>query len=91
MNYYVYIIQSTKDNKFYTGITNDITRRLKEHCIGKQSTPSTLHRGPFVLIYQEKCSTRKSARIREKFWKSGLGRDLRDKMVEELVTVAQPG
>ena len=78
MNYFVYIIKSTKDNKYYTGITNNINRRLKEHNIGKHNTPSTLNRGPFILIHTEKCVSRQLARRKEKFWKSGSGRALRD-------------
>jgi len=81
MNFFVYIIKSSKDNKYYTGITDNVERRLKEHNKGKHATPSTLHRGPFILIYKELCSSRQHARNKEKFWKSGAGRALRDKMI----------
>jgi len=77
--FWVYIIKSQKDNKFYTGITNNVERRLIEHSIGRISTPSTLNRGPFVLVYKESFNTRKEARGKEKFLKSGAGRDWRDK------------
>jgi len=77
---YVYIIKSKKDGKFYTGLTNNWNRRLKEHNIGKINTLSTLNRGPFKLVHLEECSDRIKAREREKFWKSGIGRELRDKM-----------
>lgn len=73
--YYIYVIKSLKDGKNYTGLTNDITRRIKEHNIGKKSTPSTVQRGPFELIYSERCDNRKEARKREKFLKSGAGRE----------------
>ena len=43
--YFVYIIQSVKDNLFYTGITNNLLRRLLEHDKGKSSTPTTFKRG----------------------------------------------
>lgn len=80
MNNYVYILKSIKDNKYYTGITNNIERRIKEHNRGKHNTQSTLNRGPFVLIYKEQCASRQLARNREKFWKSGSGRELRNKI-----------
>ncbi len=79
--YIVYIIQSQKDKKFYTGITNDLERRLKEHNKGKNSTPSTSARGPFTLVHYENVLDRKTAREREKFLKSGAGREFCDKVL----------
>jgi putative endonuclease len=73
--YYVYVIKSIKDGKNYTGLTDDIERRLKEHNSRKKSTPSTMNRGPFELIYSEECSSREEARKREKYLKSGIGRE----------------
>jgi len=32
--YYVYVLLSLKDKKFYIGFTNDLKRRLKEHNSG---------------------------------------------------------
>jgi len=72
--YFVYILRSKKDNKHYTGITNNLERRLKEHNHGKNSTLSTKNRGPFELIYYEIVKNRMVAREREKYFKSGVGR-----------------
>lgn len=83
MTYFVYILKSIKDGKFYTGLTNNWVRRFKEHNAGKSNTPSTLFRGPFKLIHLELCENRKIARQREKFWKSGIGRELRGKIVSD--------
>lgn len=80
MSYFVYILKSLKDGRCYTGMTNDLVWRLKEHNQGKMSTPFTLSRGPFRLIHAEECVDRVEARKREKFWKSGEGRELRDKI-----------
>lgn len=73
--YYVYVLRSEKDGKCYTGITSDLKRRLAEHNRGKSSTPSTSFRGPFTMIYHETVPGRKFARQREKFLKSGAGRE----------------
>ncbi|MCX6737473.1 MAG: GIY-YIG nuclease family protein [Candidatus Parcubacteria bacterium] len=73
--YFVYILRSEKDNKHYTGITNDLRRRLKEHNERNGSTPSTKNRGPFELVYYEIVENRKIAREREKYFKSGIGRE----------------
>ncbi len=76
--YHVYIIKSLKDGKFYTGFTNDLKRRIAEHNRGCTSTPSTLGRGPFELVYSEEVPNSLEARKREKFFKSGKGRRWRD-------------
>jgi putative endonuclease len=80
--YYVYIIKSIKDNKFYTGITIDIERKFEEHNRGKYSTPSTLNRGPFELKYVEIVSNRIEARVLEKYFKSGSGREIRNELFQ---------
>lgn len=54
-------------------MTNDIERRMEEHKRGK--TKSTKNRGDFVLIFQEECPDRISARKRELYWKSGCGKE----------------
>lgn len=87
--YFVYILQSLKDKKFYTGITNNLERRLKEHNKGKKSTPSTAYRGPFKLVYFEKFNSRQVARKREKFLKSGTGREFRNRLTSQYSAVAQ--
>ncbi len=81
--FWVYILKSKKDERFYTGITQDFERRLEEHNKGKSSTPSTSHRGPFVLVYKESFSTRLEAREKEKWLKSGKGREWRNKNIRE--------
>jgi len=72
MFYYTYILQSRKDNKWYTGFTNDLRKRFKEHNGNKVF--STKSRGPFALIYYEACLNEQDARAREKFLKSGMGK-----------------
>jgi len=67
--YYTYILKSLKNNRFYTGSTNNLKRRLAEHNSG--SSKYTRLTRPFVLIYQESYNTRKEAVQRELFLKSG--------------------
>jgi putative endonuclease len=76
--YYLYILRSRNDLKFYTGITTDINKRLREHNRRSKATRSTVSRRDFEIIYVEECQTREEARDREKFWKSGQGREYRD-------------
>ena len=70
--FYTYIIQSTKDKRFYTGSTGDLRKRLNEHNTGKVF--STKNRGPFELIYYEACLNEQDATAREKYLKSGMGK-----------------
>ena len=71
--YSVYDIKSTKKNYIYVWLTNNLERRISEHNMGKERT--TKPNIPFILIYSEKFKTRTEARIREKYLKSGCGKE----------------
>ena len=49
--YYVYILYSYKDCKFYIGFTNNLKRRLTEHATG--NVEATRNRTPVKLIHYE--------------------------------------
>jgi putative endonuclease len=70
--YYVYVLMSGKDNNWYTGFTSDLKRRVREHQEGQSA--STLHRGPWQLIYYEASLDIEDARARERYLKSGMGK-----------------
>ena len=70
--YYTYVLQSEKDKNFYTGYTNNIKLRVKQHNAGK--VKSTKHRQPLRLIYWEGCLNQKDALLREKYLKSAWGK-----------------
>ena len=70
--YYVYILISEKDGKFYTGSTKDLKRRINEHNGGR--VDSTKDRLPLQLIYYEACIDEIDARARERYLKSGMGK-----------------
>ena len=65
MDYTVYILR-TSANTFYTGQTNNLARRLKQHQ-GKNSKSAKYMRrfDSFELYYKENCSTRAQALRRE--------------------------
>jgi putative endonuclease len=52
-NYFVYIV-ACKDGSYYTGITNNIDRRLWEHNTGYNKTCYTYERRPVKLKYWER-------------------------------------
>jgi putative endonuclease len=72
--FYVYILKSLKNGRLYTGSTNNIERRLHEHNIGQ--TKYTSKTGPFELVYKEVYNTKLEATRRERFLKTGKGREL---------------
>ena len=71
--HYVYALQSLKDGHLYVGISANPKARLEGHNSGMSK--STKCRRPFALFYVEKCENRQKAREREKYLKSGAGRE----------------
>ena len=59
----LYILRC-KDGTLYTGITDDLERRLKAHGEGK-GAKYTRGRGPLTLVYTENCDTHSQALRRE--------------------------
>ena len=72
MFYYVYVLQSLKDSKFYTGYTENLKLRFEEHQKGRVA--STRDRRPLKLIYYEAWLNQKDARHREKYLKTYFGK-----------------
>ena len=70
--FYTYILLSLKDNKWYTGYSNDLKRRFEEH--NKGLVYATKKRRPFKLIYYEACLDEDDAKAREEYLKSGMGK-----------------
>ena len=78
--WFVYILRSERNGRYYVGSTNDMTRRLGEHNCGH--TPSTRGKGPWVLAYSEPAKNEAEARQRDreiKAWKSRI-------MIEKLIS-----
>jgi putative endonuclease len=69
----VYILKSLKDEGIYIGSSRNLINRIKQHHYGK--VKSTKGRRPLKLIYQEHYSDYSNAIKREKYLKSGAGRD----------------
>ena len=69
----VYAIRSSSRKYIYVGLTNDVKRRIEEH--NNHENRSTKAYGPFTLIYSEEFPDRISARIKEKYLKSGAGKE----------------
>ena len=81
MSFYVYLLQSLKDDKYYIGQTDNIEKRLQEHNDGK--VISTKNRKPFKLIGYETYKDRDKARYREYKLKRHSGR--KNNFIRELI------
>lgn len=73
MKYYVYVLFSEKDKKFYIGFSADLKNRFTEHIRGE--VRSTKNRRPLILIHYEYFINKADAKAREVFLKSGFGRN----------------
>ncbi|OGL31269.1 endonuclease [Candidatus Saccharibacteria bacterium RIFCSPHIGHO2_12_FULL_41_12] len=79
MNYYVYALQSESKNYIYVGMTSNLKRRIQQHNEGKSR--STKAYAPLRLVYSEMCGTGLEARKREKYLKSGVGKEFLKSLV----------
>ncbi|MBT8186632.1 MAG: GIY-YIG nuclease family protein [Maribacter sp.] len=73
MKYYVYVLRSINFERNYIGFTNNLSKRLRQHNAGK--TKSTKPYLPWAILFFESFSTKKEALEREKFLKTGKGRE----------------
>jgi len=70
MGWTIYILKCA-DNSYYTGITTNIARRIKEHN-NKKGAKSLFGKLPAILVYKEKATNQVEAAKREreiKGWK----------------------
>jgi putative endonuclease len=75
--YYVYVLQSEKDSKFYTGYTKNLKLRFKQH--KKGLIESTSKRMPLHLIYYEACLNQKKCYSLRKTSEEISGKDVSEK------------
>lgn len=66
MNHYIVYIVECHDSSYYTGVTNNLERRLWEHNTGFNKNCFTYKRRPVELKYFESCSDIKQAIAYEK-------------------------
>lgn len=52
LNYYVYILKCI-DESYYTGVTNNLERRLAEHNTGHSISSYTFKRRPLKLVFSQ--------------------------------------
>ena len=84
--YYVYVLISLKDGKFYIGFTEDVVQRVKEHNAGKNV--STKNRCPLKLIYYEFHTSKLDALKRERYFKTTKGKTTLKQVLKNSLTTS---
>ena len=79
--FYTYVIQSIETGILYKGFTENLERRLMEHNAGLSNYTSKY--APWKLVLFEEHSTRSLAMKREKWYKTGVGRDWINEQLSE--------
>jgi putative endonuclease len=69
----VYALASLEKEYIYVGLSLDVVRRISEHQRGKEATTRAYR--PFEVLLIEVLPNRMEARKREKFLKSGAGKE----------------
>ena len=71
--WFTYVIEC-EDGSFYKGFTDDLLRRYQQHCNGTGADYTKTHK-PKQLYYWEMHYSKEAALQREKYLKSGVGRE----------------
>ncbi|WP_166920118.1 GIY-YIG nuclease family protein [Flavobacterium poyangense] len=82
-NFVVYILYSEKFNKSYTGFTSNLIQRFKSHNL-LETKGYTLKFRPWKVIYVEFFNSKVEAMKREKYLKSGIGREFVKNLIQNL-------
>ena len=82
MNYYIYILTNANKTVLYTGVTNDLQRRIYEHKNHLDKNSFTSRYNVEYLVYYEVTNDVESAITREKQIK-GWNRKRKNKLIEQ--------
>lgn len=71
--FFVYVLRSRMTSRLYTGATSELQARLAQH--NSDQSFATRHRGPWDLVHSEEFDRWAEAIRRERYFKTGKGRD----------------
>jgi putative endonuclease len=75
--FHVYVLKSSKTGRRYVGSCENLNDRLRRHNNGESK--ATKHGIPWILLHSEKFETRAAAMTKERYYKTGRGRDELDR------------
>jgi putative endonuclease len=76
--FYVYVLRSSKTGRRYVGSCENVDDRVRRHNAGHSK--ATRHGIPWILVHSESFSNRAKAAKKERYYKSGRGRDDLDRL-----------
>ncbi|KFF06579.1 GIY-YIG nuclease family protein [Flavobacterium reichenbachii] len=79
----IYILYSEKFNKNYTGFTSNLIERFKSHNF-LETKGYTLKFRPWIVIYTEFFNSKSEAMKKEKYLKTGIGREFIKDLIQNL-------
>ena len=82
--FFVYILRSLRDGKYYIGYTKNLEQRIQEH--NREKSPSVKNRAPFELAYKERYEERREAAKREREIKSYKGGEAFKKLIKSAIS-----
>ncbi|MDQ3545567.1 MAG: GIY-YIG nuclease family protein [Verrucomicrobiota bacterium] len=71
--FHVYVLRSMKTGRRYVGSCEDVPERLRRHNAGHSK--ATRHAVPWVILHSESFVDRAAAMKKERYFKTGRGRD----------------
>lgn len=78
--FYVYVLKSQKRQTRYIGYTTNLEKRVSDH--NANMSRYTKNKGPWDMIYSEAYQSKSEAIRRERFLKTGKGRELLDDLAK---------
>ena len=72
-SFWVYVLKSGRDESLYIGSTQNLERRFKAHNDGRNQYTKAYR--PWKIAYKEPFISRSASVQRERFFKSGVGRN----------------
>jgi putative endonuclease len=79
----VYILFSKRFNKTYVGFTSNLVERFKSHNQLSKIGFTTKYR-PWQVIYVEFFNSKSEALLKEKFFKTGIGREIIKELINKI-------
>jgi putative endonuclease len=79
--FFIYVLKSLNRNYIYVGMTTDLEERISDHNKGYNKTTKPYR--PFKTILTENFPTRILAREREKYLKSGIGKEYLKSLINQ--------
>lgn len=86
--YYLYILKSVKNNRYYIGSTNNIERRLLEHNSGK--TKSLKYLRPLKLVFKKEFMIDADAKAIERKLKKFKNKNILESIIKDQRIIMGP-